>query len=53
LLFKRLATLKTDAPLFGSVEELSWRGPSALFADTARILGEPRLVARSQSAPRP
>ena len=27
LLFKKLATLRTDAPLFGDVEELRWRGP--------------------------
>ena len=50
LLFKRLATLKTDAPLFGSVEELSWRGPSARFAAIANTLGEPRLIPRGQQA---
>ena len=26
LLFKRLATLRTDAPLFADVDELRWRG---------------------------
>src|SRR5688572_27751964 len=28
LLFKKLATLRTDAPLFRDVEELRWRGPT-------------------------
>ena len=32
LLFKRLATLRTDAKLFRSVETLRWRGPTAAFA---------------------
>src|SRR3954469_22545345 len=32
LLFKRLATLRTDAKLFHGAEELRWRGPIAGFA---------------------
>src|SRR6266850_509701 len=32
LLFKELATLRTDAPLFHEVDELRWRGPTAAFA---------------------
>lgn len=47
LLFKNLATLRTNAPLFGDVEELRWNGPTAGFPDTAARLGEPRLVARA------
>src|SRR5690349_25006719 len=35
LLFKNLATLRTDAPLFASVEELRWRGPTERFAASA------------------
>jgi 5'-3' exonuclease len=31
LLFKDLATLRTDAPLFAAVEELRWRGPAPAF----------------------
>src|SRR5207253_2190683 len=31
LLFKKLATLRTDAPLFADVDELEWRGPTAAF----------------------
>ena len=33
LLFKRLATLRTDAPLFADVDELEWTGPTPEFAD--------------------
>jgi 5'-3' exonuclease len=35
LLFRTLATLRTDAPLFENVDELRWGGPSADFADLA------------------
>ena len=51
LLFKNLATLRTDAPLFGDPEELRWRGPTAGFPDTATRLGEPRLVTRASRIP--
>jgi 5'-3' exonuclease len=47
LLFKRLATLKTDAPLFRDVNELEWRGPTDAFAAWASRLGDPRLLERS------
>jgi 5'-3' exonuclease len=50
LLFKRLATLKTDAPLFRSVDELRWRGPTETFAASAERLGEPRLARRALAA---
>jgi len=46
LLFKDLATLRTDAALFADIEELRWRGARPGFADIAAQLGEPRLVAR-------
>jgi 5'-3' exonuclease len=48
LLFKRLATLRNDAPLFDDVEELRWRGPTESFAQVAGAMGEGRLVARAQ-----
>ena len=35
LVFKELATLRTDAPLFKDVEELRWRGATPEFADVA------------------
>jgi 5'-3' exonuclease len=46
LLFKRLATLTTDAPLFSDVDEMRWRGPTAGFAEFAQRLGDARLVER-------
>jgi len=44
LLFKDLARLRTDAPLFADVEELRWRGPTAAFAAVAQKLDDKRLV---------
>src|SRR5690348_3739060 len=32
LLFKTLATLRTDAPLFADVDQLAWKGPTPAFA---------------------
>jgi len=52
LLFKELATLRTDAPLFDDVEQLRWRGPGPGFADATASLGEPRLLARAARIPR-
>jgi len=52
LLFKDLATLRTDAPLFGDVAELRWRGPTADFAGFADRIGEPRLFERARKAQR-
>src|SRR5213076_1261586 len=46
LLFKTLATLRTDAPLFSDVDELRWRGPTAGFAAVAERLGDQRLLER-------
>ena len=50
LLFKRLATLRTDAPLFVDVDELRWRGPTDSFTACAGRLDDPRLLARAQRA---
>ena len=46
LLFKRLATLRTDAPLFSDVDELRWRGPTDAFAACVEQLGDARLLQR-------
>jgi len=50
LLFKNLATLRTDAPLFRDVDELRWRGPTSAFASYADRLGDSRLLERSLKA---
>jgi 5'-3' exonuclease len=50
LLFKNLATLRTDARLFGDVDELRWRGPTNAFAACTEYLGDARLLQRSLKA---
>jgi hypothetical protein len=50
LLFKTLATLRTDAALFADVDELKWRGPTAAFADWATRIDDKRLLARAEAA---
>jgi 5'-3' exonuclease len=51
LLFKKLATLRTDAPLLRDVDELRWRGPTDAFAAWATRLEDARLLERSLRAP--
>jgi 5'-3' exonuclease len=46
LLFRRLATLRTDIPVFDSVDDLEWTGPTPGFAALAA-----RLDARRTEAP--
>jgi 5'-3' exonuclease len=48
LLFKRLATLRSDAPLFANVDELRWRGPASSFPEWGARLGDPRLLERAR-----
>jgi 5'-3' exonuclease len=50
LLFKRLATLRSDAPLFDHVEQLHWRGPTDGFAAWAQRIDAPRLLERCLAA---
>src|SRR5262245_29833181 len=46
VLFKDLATLRTDAPLFRDVNELEWRGPTSAFASWTERMEAPRLLER-------
>ena len=46
MLFKDLATLRTDAPLFKDVDELRWRGATPEFAAMAEKIGSARLLTR-------
>jgi hypothetical protein len=48
LLFKTLATLRTDAPLFTDVDELRWTRATPAFPAVAEKLGEARLLTRVQ-----
>jgi 5'-3' exonuclease len=50
LLFKDLATLRTDAPLFRDVDELEWRGPTSGFAAWVEGIGDTRLLERCLKA---
>src|SRR6516162_151752 len=50
LLFKNLATLRTDAPLFKKVETLRWRGTTLAFAKWAKRMEAPRLLERCEKA---
>ncbi|HEX6235856.1 MAG TPA: 5'-3' exonuclease H3TH domain-containing protein [Acidimicrobiales bacterium] len=49
LLFRRIATLETDAPVSATVDELRWSGPSdpEAFAALCARLGAERLVERA------
>jgi 5'-3' exonuclease len=45
LLFRTLATLRTDANVFKNVDELQWRGPTKAFVPLCEKLGVPELAA--------
>ena len=44
LLFRTLATLRTDVPLFSDVEELRWHGPTPAFAPMAAAFDAARVI---------
>src|SRR5204862_7012975 len=50
LLFKNLATLRTDAPLFDAAETLRWHGATPAFAAWADRMEAPRLLERCEKA---
>ena len=50
LLFKNLATLRTDARLFDDVDELRWRGSTPAFPAFVERLGDARLLERCSRA---
>ncbi|HEY1527105.1 MAG TPA: 5'-3' exonuclease H3TH domain-containing protein [Candidatus Angelobacter sp.] len=47
LLFRTLATLRLDVPVFDSVEDLLWKGPRPNFEETCRRLKAPDLINRA------
>jgi 5'-3' exonuclease len=47
LLFRRLATLRLDVPVFASVEELRWRGPRGEFERWGTRMNAEGLVRRA------
>ena len=48
LLFKTLAVLRTDAPLFTDVDQLRWTGATPAFASWAERIGDAKLLSRVQ-----
>lgn len=52
LLFRKLATLRTDIPLFKDVEELLWPGPKSEFASFGARLDAAVTASRKASAAR-
>ena len=57
LLFRTLATLRTDVALFDHADQLRWNGPTSAFTtlaarlDAARTETRPSVVPRSRTAP--
>jgi len=49
LLFKELATLRTDAKLFKKVDELKWLGPRPEFIAWVKKLEDPKLLTRAEA----
>ncbi len=52
LLFRRLATLRTDIPVFDSVDELKWGGPTASFPALATRFDAAVTAEARQKGPR-
>jgi len=46
LLFKDLATLRADIPLFEKIDALRWKGPTPSFASIVKKIDAPRLITR-------
>jgi 5'-3' exonuclease len=50
LLFRTLATLRLDVPVFDTVEDLRWKGPRPDFEELCRRMKSPNLFGRVTSA---
>mgnify|MGYP001479199646 FL=1 len=46
-LFRDIATVRYDAPTFGSIDELHWEGPGSDFVEIAERLDATRLIERA------
>lgn len=47
LLFRTLATLRLDVPVFDTVDDLAWKGPRPDFEELCRSMEAPDLLARA------
>lgn len=52
LLFRTLATLRTDVPVFDNVDELHWQGPQDSFEAFCAGLKSPNLYKKTIAVPR-
>jgi 5'-3' exonuclease len=52
VLFRTLATLRLDVPVFENIEELRWDGPHSSFEEHCRVMKAPGLFARASRARR-
>src|SRR5258706_4685535 len=50
LLFRTLATLRLDVPVFDSVEDLRWKGPRENFEECCRVMKLPNVMRRAMTA---
>jgi 5'-3' exonuclease len=50
LLFRTLATLRLDVPVFDTVDDLRWQGPHPDFEQRCRAMGSPELFGSAASA---
>ena len=50
LLFRKLATLRLDVPVFDTVEDLHWKGPRVDFEEYCRQLNSSTLFKRATAA---
>ena len=50
LLFKTLATLRTDVPMLSNVDEMRWLGPREAFAQRCETIGNSNVLARARKA---
>ena len=50
LLFRTLATLRLDVPVFSTVEDLRWKGPRPTFKEHCERMKSPSLLGRAKSA---
>jgi 5'-3' exonuclease len=53
LLFRTLATLRLDVPVFETVEELRWKGPRPNFETCCQVMKAPELLRRVMAAKLP
>jgi 5'-3' exonuclease len=50
VLFRTLATLRLDVPVFDTVADLRWKGPRSNFAEYCQRMKSPELLRRATSA---